>query len=88
MKELMARPVSRIWLLLIVITCITTWGLSENFVPAVIATVGIMILAAIKVGLVVSYFMELRFAPIPWQVYFAGWIVVTTALLLGFYALS
>ena len=88
MTELMARPVTRIWLALMAITCVTTWGLTERHVPLVIGTVAVLVLAAVKSGLVMSHFMELKHAPVPWQAYFAGWVVVTTGLIVGFYLFS
>lgn len=85
MTELLARPVTRIWLALIVITCVTTWGLTERHVPVVLGTIGVLVLAAVKIGLVMGWFMEVREAPRPWQAYFAAWVVVTTGLIVGFY---
>ena len=85
MTRAMARPATRIWLALMVITCVTTWGLTEKHVPIVIGTVGVLLLAALKVGLITANFMEVKQAPLPWQAFFAGWVVVSTALILGFY---
>lgn len=88
MTELMARPVTRVWLALMVITCVTTWGLTERHVPILIGTIGVLLLAAIKIGLVMAQFMELKHAPLPAQAYFGAWVVVATGLIAGFYLFS
>lgn len=68
-----------------VLTCVTTWGLSKDlFVPAV-AVVGIFLIAAVKVSYVVLDFMELRNAPIPVRVAFQAWPIVVAVVILGFW---
>lgn len=88
MTDLWTKPVTRVWIALMAITCVTTWGLTERHVPLVIGTVGVVVLASVKIGLVMQWFMELRDAPVPWQAYFGAWIVVVTAVILGSYAVT
>ncbi|BBZ38249.1 MULTISPECIES: cytochrome C oxidase subunit IV family protein [Mycobacterium] len=77
--------VTMVWLGLMVLTCVTTWGLSKDlFVPAV-AVVGIFLIAAVKVSYVVLDFMELRNAPIPVRVAFQAWPIVVAVVILGFW---
>jgi len=82
---LLRKPVTLVWLGLMAATCITTWVLTENVVAAVVGTIGIFLISAVKIGFVMSEFMELRTAPPPWQVGFSAWIVVVTAMILAFY---
>ena len=77
--------VTIVWLGLMVLTCVTTWGLSKDlFIPAV-GVVGIFSIAAIKVSYVILDFMELRNAPIPVRVAFQAWPVIVPAMILGFW---
>jgi hypothetical protein len=71
-----------------VLTCLTTWGLSkEQFGPAV-AVVGIFLIAAVKVRYVMLDFMELRAAPIPVRIAFEAWPAVVAVMILGFWFAS
>lgn len=82
---LLRNPVSIVWIVLMVGTCISTWVLStEAFVP-VVATVGVFVIAAVKIHFVMSYFMELRDAPVRVRLVFEAWIVVAVAMILGIY---
>jgi heme/copper-type cytochrome/quinol oxidase subunit 4 len=80
--------VTKVWLVLVVVTVITTWVLSEQGVPAVFAVVGILLLAAVKVALIMWHFMDLREAPRPAQAAFGAWVVGVPALVLGFYLVA
>jgi caa(3)-type oxidase subunit IV len=83
--SVLRERVTVVWLGLMVLTCITTWGLSKDlFVPAV-GVVGIFSIAAIKVSYVMLDFMELRYAPIPVRVAFQAWPVAVAAMILGFW---
>jgi len=85
MVALLRRPVSVVWIVLMLLTCISTWGLSKDVFSPLVATVGIFLIAAFKVRLVVLHFMELRHAPTPVRLAFEAWIVVATGVILGFY---
>jgi dipeptide/tripeptide permease len=83
--SVLRERVTVVWLGLMVLTCITTWGLSKDlFVPAV-GVVGIFSIVAIKVSYVMLDFMELRYAPIPVRVAFQAWPVAVAAMILGFW---
>lgn len=82
---LLRERVTIVWLGLMVATCTSTWLLSkDNFSPGV-AVVGIFLIAALKVRFVMMDFMELRDAPVRVRIAFEAWIVVVTALILGFW---
>jgi heme/copper-type cytochrome/quinol oxidase subunit 4 len=74
-----------VWLGLVLLTCVTTWGLSRDLFSPAVAVVGIFLIAAVKVRYVMLDFMELRHAPRPVKVAFEGWIVVVAAMILGFW---
>jgi caa(3)-type oxidase subunit IV len=84
--SVLRERVTMVWLGLMVLTCLTTWGLSTKdlFIPAV-AVVGNFLIAAVKVRYVMLDFMELRNAPIPVRVAFEAWPVVVAAMILGFW---
>lgn len=75
----------RIWLVLMLATLITTWGLSkDDFNPAV-ATPVIFLIAAFKVRLVLIHFMELRHAPTLLRLAFEVWLAAVTAAVITLY---
>lgn len=82
---LLQKPASLVWLLLMMATCITTWGLSKDGVSPIVGTVAIFLIAAFKVRLVLLHFMELRHAPLPLRLLFEAWALVATAAILGVY---
>ncbi|MDH6247725.1 cytochrome C oxidase subunit IV family protein [Mycobacterium sp. OTB74] len=77
--------VTWVWLGLVALTCLTTWGLSKDSVSPSIAVVGTFLIAAVKVRYVVLDFMELRDAPIPVRAAFEAWPFVVAAVILGFW---
>jgi heme/copper-type cytochrome/quinol oxidase subunit 4 len=88
MPALLRKPVSIVWLMLMVLTCASTWMLSKDAFSPLVATVGIFLIAAYKVRLVMLSFMELRTAPIVWRVAFECWIALATAMILTIYLLT
>ena len=83
--SLLRERVTWVWLGLMLLTCVTTWGLSKDlFIPAV-GVVGIFSIAAIKVSYVMLDFMELRYAPMPVRVAFQAWPLAVAAMILGFW---
>ena len=50
--ELLRKPVSIVWAALMLATCASTWLLSKNSVTPDVATVAIVLIAAVKVRLV------------------------------------
>jgi caa(3)-type oxidase subunit IV len=77
--------VTWVWLALVVLTCVTTWGLSTDMFLPVVAVVGNFVIAAVKVRYVMLDFMELRDAPIPVRVAFEAWPFAVAAVILGFW---
>ena len=85
--ELLRKPVSIVWAALILATCASTWLLSKNSVTPEVATVAIMLIAAVKVRLVIRHFMEVRWAPVVLRFVCDGWLLAVTALILTVYLL-
>ena len=83
--SVLRERVTLVWLGLMALTCVTTWGLSKDLFSPAIAVVGIFFIAAMKVRYVVLDFMELRNAPIPVRVAFEAWPIAVAALILGFW---
>lgn len=83
--ELLRKPATLIWLLLMAATILTTWGLTKDAFAAKLATISIMLIAAFKVRLVLLHFMELRHAPVPLRLLFEAWVLVATAAIVGIY---
>jgi hypothetical protein len=79
------KPASLAWMVLMLATCITTWGLSTDAFLPTVATLGTFLIAAFKARLVLLHFMELRHAPLPWRLLMEAWVVATTAAILGIY---
>ena len=77
--------VTWVWLGLVVLTCMTTWGLSKNLFSPAVAVVGNFLIAPVKVSYVMLDFMELRYAPLPVRVAFQAWPAAVAAIILGFW---
>lgn len=77
--------VTSVWLGLVMLTCVTTWGLSKDLFSPVVAVVGILLIAAVKVRYVILDFMDLRTAPVPVRIIAEAWPIVVTAMILGFW---
>jgi heme/copper-type cytochrome/quinol oxidase subunit 4 len=83
--ELLRKPVSIVWAALMLATCASTWLLSKNSVTPEVATVAIVLIAAVKVRLVIGYFMEVRRAPLALRLICDGWLLAVTGLILTVY---
>jgi hypothetical protein len=83
--ELLRKPVSIVWAALMLATCASTWLLSSNSVTPELATVAIMLVAAVKVRLVIWHFMEVRWAPLALRLVCDGWLLAVTALIVTVY---
>lgn len=81
------NPALFVWAALVVATCASTWWLSKDTLAPAVGTVAIIVIAAIKIRFVMRYFMELRDAPLPWQVVTDFWLLSVTGMILGIYAL-
>jgi caa(3)-type oxidase subunit IV len=83
--SVLRERVTWVWLALVVLTCVTTWGLSKDLVSPTVAVVGTFFIAAVKVRYVILDFMELRDAPIPVRIAAEAWPVVVATMILGFW---
>jgi heme/copper-type cytochrome/quinol oxidase subunit 4 len=83
--ELLRKPVTIVWAALMLATCASTWLLSKNSVTTEVATVAIMLIAAVKVRLVIRYFMEVRLAPLALRLICDSWLLAVTALIVTVY---
>ena len=83
--SVLRERVTWVWLGLVVLTCVTTWGLSQNLFSPAVAVVGNFLIASVKVSYVMLAFMELRCAPIQVRVAFQAWPVAVAAMILGFW---
>jgi heme/copper-type cytochrome/quinol oxidase subunit 4 len=83
--ELLRKPVTIVWAALMLATCASTWLLSKNSVTPEVATVAIMLIAAVKVRLVIRYFMEVRRASLALRFICDGWLLAVTALIMTVY---
>jgi heme/copper-type cytochrome/quinol oxidase subunit 4 len=83
--ELLRKPVSIVWAALMLATCASTWLLSKNSVSPEVATVAIVLIAAVKVRLVFGYFMEVRRAPLALRLVCDGWLLAVTGLIVTVY---
>ncbi|MCC2657898.1 MAG: Prokaryotic Cytochrome oxidase subunit [Panacagrimonas sp.] len=88
MNELFRQTASKVWLLLMAATFVTTWMLTKDAFPLRIATIAIVLIAAIKVRLVLLHFMELRHAPLPLRLVFEAWVIAVTGALIALYWLT
>lgn len=82
--NLLFNRLGAVWLALLLATGLTAWiaGLDagEHW-----STSAIFVVAAVKIGLVMAWFMELSGAPKPWQLAFGVWLLaVSTLLIAGF----
>jgi heme/copper-type cytochrome/quinol oxidase subunit 4 len=69
------RPVWLTWVVLVVATVVTTWVLTAESIDRRLALVAIFSVAAWKVRLVMTDFIELREAPLAGRLIFEGWAV-------------
>jgi heme/copper-type cytochrome/quinol oxidase subunit 4 len=83
--SVLRERVTWVWLGLMALTCITTWGLSKDLFSPAVAVAGIFLIAAVKVSYLMLDFMELRDAPLPVRGAFQAWPVVVPVMILGFW---
>ena len=79
--------VMAVWTILMVSTAASTWWFSQPMFTPVASTLAVMVIAAVKVTLVMSHFMELRGAPCAWQVAGATWVIVAASAVIVIYLL-
>jgi heme/copper-type cytochrome/quinol oxidase subunit 4 len=83
--SVLRERITMVWLGLMALTGVTTWGLSKSLFSPSVAVVGIFVIAAVKVRYVMLDFMELRNAPVPVRVAFEAWPVAVATIILGFW---
>lgn len=88
MTAYLKNPLVYAWAFLSLITLLS-WGLTRasatNIQADALVSFGVLIMAAIKVQIVVRYFMEVRHAPRWLKLTTDGWLWPMTALMFLFY---
>ena len=79
---LLNRPVWLTWALLVLATIASTWFLSGDAIDPRWAVISIFAVAAWKVRLVLTDFIELRDAPLAGRLVFEGWALALPAALI------
>jgi len=82
MKHLLLKPVTAAWLLLMLATSLSWWVGQDRFVSLIddgnhlIISSGLVFIAFIKVRIVISYFMDVRHAPLVLKIACDSWVVL------------
>jgi len=82
MKEFARLPVTIVWAVLMTATCLSVW-LAETERGMRWATITILLIASVKIGLIMHHFMELKSAPLPWRLAMGVWLVIVTGIVLA-----
>jgi len=91
MMNLLLKPVSAAWLLLMLATCLSWWLGQDHGLSAAqtsdyrLISSGLMFIAFIKVRIVIRYFMEVRQAPLALKLVCDGWVVLVCGAILYLY---
>jgi cytochrome c oxidase subunit IV len=81
------HPATFVWATLMLATCASTWWLSKDAFTPTVATVAIILIAAIKIRFVMRCFTELCRAPLPWRLITDAWLLTVTGVIVGIYLL-
>lgn len=73
-----------VWAILIAATLLS-WFLKGDAVSARVGATAVILIAAFKINLVISHFMELRWQPAPFRLVVTGWLVIVTTIIIGGY---
>jgi len=73
-----------IWAILIAASLFSVF-LKGNAVPAKVGATAVILIAAFKINLVVSHFMELKWQPRPFRFIVTGWLALVTIIIIGGY---
>ena len=76
-----------VWAMLMLSTTASTWGFSRAIVSANISTIAVLVIAAVKVGLVMAFFMGLRNAPLAWRLAGTIWVIGAASTIMIIYLL-
>lgn len=80
--------ITLVWLVLVSATGLSWWlGADHGLDGREAASIGILVLAMIKVRLVILYFMEVRTAPLPLRLICEAWVVALCGVMVGLYLL-
>jgi len=86
MNHITSFSLNIVWVALLALTGLTAW-VSDIDGGTHWPTTIILLVASLKIGLVMLYFMELKLAPRAWQCAYAVWVAAVSAVLvLGFIA--
>jgi heme/copper-type cytochrome/quinol oxidase subunit 4 len=77
------RPVV-VWAVLVAATLLS-WFVTEDTQYARFGSIAVILIAAFKINLVVTYFMELKWQPAPFRLIISGWIALVTIIIIGGY---
>lgn len=77
------RP-THFWALLVCATLLS-WFLAEGHASARAATVAVILIAAFKINLVISNFMELKWHHSPYRAVLGVWLALVTAIIITGY---
>lgn len=81
MSALLVNAGTRVWLILVVATGLTT-AIFEADHGVAWATIAILVIASVKIALIIGYFMEVRSAPRSLQIACGVWLVAVTAIVI------
>lgn len=73
-----------IWATLVVATLLS-WFLKGEVVSAGVGATAVILIAAFKINMVVSHFMELQWRPAHYRFIVSGWLVLVTTIIIGGY---
>ena len=71
-----------VWILLI-IASLFSWFVTEDMDAAKWGATVVILIAAFKINLVISHFMELKWQPAPYRIILSGWLAVVTTIIIG-----
>jgi heme/copper-type cytochrome/quinol oxidase subunit 4 len=74
----------QVWILLVAATLIS-WVVTEDTIAAKFGATAVVLIAAFKINLVVSHFMELKWQPRPFRIVISGWLTLVTTIIIGGY---
>jgi len=86
-KPRFIRPCTRVWLALIILTCIT-YAIGEAGLGGVVIMLTVLGTAVVKVEMVANYFMGLRRTRWLWRGIVLGWLIVVSSLITVAYLMT
>jgi heme/copper-type cytochrome/quinol oxidase subunit 4 len=74
----------QVWISLVAATLIS-WVVTEDTIAVKFGATAVVLIAAFKINLVVSHFMELKWQPRPFRIVISGWLTLVTTIIIGGY---